>query len=755
MEQRLGIAIGAGLMVALLGCVAATQYIAGFFAYQPSLGAPLLRFDDWSLYQPLHYFEWKHHAEDRFPKEFIWGDVFVIAGGALGAGASAWVLLDGVGLASPNHAYRQASRGEMSGWAGRLAFPAIAGLAIFTACAFLATMMIAMKFDFHPALGKPIMTLEGVKLYWPFDFFKWKDQFERPGSNDFGAAGVIIFMGFVFGAAMAVHLLRDGGGPKSEKVEIVGDGGFAAPREIKAAGLIHDGFGMVLGRMRSFFKDQLLVYRGEGHVLCFGGTRTGKGRGIVIPTCLWWPGSLVVLDPKGELAEGDPRLGFAGTAGHRSQFSHVLRFAPMRADSARFNPLFEVRKNRNDVRDVQNIVDILTAQRSEGADNEFWRASSSTLLTGVILDVLYSAPLEHKNLAEVRRRLSRMQETAEEMRSRLHRRNENTGAWETHPYVREAADSFLSMEERTQSNVRATAETYVAIFGDPLTAENTSTSDFRLADLMGNAHPVTLYIEFPTSDAAKSMPVLQMLITQIMRSLTESRTHDSLGRQKRHKVLLLLEEFQQLGRIPHFEQMLSLMAGYSIQVMMVCQTLNAIRSVYGQNNTILDNCDIITSFAAADPDTAKKISERAGEDYFRVAQPTRHMGQKFGEADRNSITIREERRSLLLPSDVMRLSDDQMLIFKMGIKPIRAQKVRYDEHPKLRLLPTPSQIEQTRLTTSHDWQDQTTPGKPRSADSPVAPVDYAKFVPKVRKVAPEPIQPTLFPDGGKPRSKGI
>jgi hypothetical protein len=205
--------------------------------------------------------------------------------------------------------YRRAGSNEAHAWLGRLAFPAAAGLAIFTGCAFLATMMIALEFDFHPALGKPMVMLEGVKLYWPFDFLKWKDQLERPGSNDFGAAGVIVFMGLVFGAALAVRLLRDGGGAKSGKVEAVGNGGFAAPREIKAAGLIHDGFGMVRGRMRPFFTDQLLVYRGAGHVLCFDGTRTGNGRGIVIPTWMWWPGSLVVPDPKGELAEGDARPG--------------------------------------------------------------------------------------------------------------------------------------------------------------------------------------------------------------------------------------------------------------------------------------------------------------------------------------------------------------------------------------------------------------------------------------------------------------
>ena len=70
-----------------------------------------------------------------------------------------------------------------------------------------------------------------------------------------------------------------------------------------------------------------------------------------VPTLLTWPGSAVIHDIKGE--------NWALTAGWRAQFSHCLLFDPTNPWSARFNPLLEVRKGPHEVRDVQNIADIL------------------------------------------------------------------------------------------------------------------------------------------------------------------------------------------------------------------------------------------------------------------------------------------------------------------------------------------------------------------------------------------------------------
>src|SRR3546814_7565759 len=130
-------------------------------------------------------------------------------------------------------------------------------------------------------------------------------------------------------------------------------------KEILGAGLLGDDGG-VLGR----FERDYLRHDGPEHVLCFAPTRSGKGVGLVVPSLLTWPGSAIVHDIKGE--------NWGLTAGFRARFGKVLLFDPPNAASAAYNPLLEVRRGDWEVRDVQNVDDVLVAPdgRSEEHTSE-------------------------------------------------------------------------------------------------------------------------------------------------------------------------------------------------------------------------------------------------------------------------------------------------------------------------------------------------------------------------------------------------
>jgi type IV secretion system protein VirD4 len=200
----------------------------------------------------------------------------------------------------------------------------------------------------------------------------------------------------------------------------------------------------------------------------------------VVPTLLAWPHSALVLDIKGELADGDERHGFPGTAGFRETLGPVLRFAPTHAQSHAFNPLLEVRRGANEVRDVQNIVEILVDPAGDARHQDFWDRSAKHVLVGVILHVLYVEPVERKTLAVVREKLRDLDATAQAMKSVYHRISPLSGAPEVHPEVLHAAQSFLAGEERMQSGIKATAESFFGFRRDR-SAKN-RTSDFRIGD---------------------------------------------------------------------------------------------------------------------------------------------------------------------------------------------------------------------------------------------------------------------------------
>ena len=154
-------------------------------------------------------------------------------------------------------------------------------------------------------------------------------------------AGASGFLGC--GAAVFGSLWR---ARQRSNVTTYGSARWANPREIERAGL-HRDRGVLLGRLRG----QYLRHHGPEHVMAFAPTRSDKGVGLVVPTLLSWTGSTIVHDIKGE--------NWTLTAGWRSGFSHCLLFNPTDMRSARYNPLLEVRRGANEVRDVQNIADIL------------------------------------------------------------------------------------------------------------------------------------------------------------------------------------------------------------------------------------------------------------------------------------------------------------------------------------------------------------------------------------------------------------
>ena len=233
-----------------------------------------------------------------------------------------------------------------------------------------------------------------------------------------------------------------------------------------------------------------------------------------------------MLDVKGELAFGDERHGFPGTAGFRGTLGPVIVF---RADARGFRLLQSAvrsapRRQRS-ARRAEHRRNHRRSGRRWAPSRISGTARQASDASAVILHVLYAEPLQRKNLAVVREKLRDLRHTAEEMRTTLHRRNPETDVPEVHPEVLHAAESFLAGEERLQSGIKATAESFFGLFADPIVAEKTATSDFRIADLMCGDKPVTLYLQPPPSDAQRLMPLMRLVLNQIARALMESQTH--------------------------------------------------------------------------------------------------------------------------------------------------------------------------------------------------------------------------------------
>jgi type IV secretion system protein VirD4 len=583
-----------------------------------------------------------------------------------------------------------------------------------------ATQFVAHVFGYQAALGSPLFQWETAAIYPPTAVLDWRSQWGGLYPRPFAVAGLILVATVVLSLA-ALWLTWTLAAAKKR----FGAKAWANREEAITAGLFAKG-GTVLGKLGR----DILCYDGEGHQLLIGPSRKGKGRSHVVPTLLTWPHAALVLDLKGELAHGDRRHQFPGTAGFRAALGPTIWFAPTKQDSAKWNPLFEVRRGDHEVGDVQNLVACLIGPEPKGGD-PFWDKSAAAILTGVILHVLYTEPLERKTLTVVRERLASLKTYAREMRATLHRRNPLTGAPEVHPEILQAASKFLEDEERMQSAIRATAHAYLGLFADPIVAANTATSEFRLFDLVAGPHPMTLYLQPPPQDLARFLPTLRFFVEMAGKTLMADQTRTVQGHLKRHPLLFVLDEFPMLGRLGFFETAMGAMAGYGLKAYLVCQSPNHIRRTYGRDNVIVDNCQVTSVFGTSEPGSAEWISSLAGKVFDTVEQVSRRRSVKAFE-NGSTVTTKDEERALIPAKEIQTLPDTDQVIFVQGHKPLRAKKLAYDKEPVFRARLKPAIANRASLTTTHDWVTVRALGRLETAANGtvrVVPVDPAPVDP--------------------------
>ncbi|WP_184717361.1 conjugal transfer protein TraG [Caulobacter sp.] len=540
-----------------------------------------------------------------------------------------------------------------------LAVFAIMMLGVWTATQWAAAML-----DYQVQLGAPWATPFGQPLYRPWQLFDWWFHYEAYAPSVFNKAGLLAGASGFLGCACAIagSLWR---ARQTGQVTTYGSSRWASRREVTAAGLFRSK-GVFLGQLAGRY----LRHAGPEHVMAFAPTRSGKGVGLVVPTLLSWTGSAVVHDIKGE--------NWTLTAGWRSTFSHCLLFNPTDARSARYNPLLEVRKGPDEVRDVQNIADVLVDPEGALERRSHWEKTSHSLLVGAILHVLYAE--EEKTLARVATFLSDPQRSFAHTLRRMMATNHlgTPDAPKVHPVVASAAREVLNKSENERSGVLSTAMSFLGLYRDPTVALTTSACDWRIADLVDAPVPVTLYLVIPPSDISRTKPLVRLVLNQIGRRLTE-RLEGDPAKSRKHQLLMMLDEFPALGRLDFFETALAFMAGYGIRAYLIAQSLNQISKAYGENNAILDNCHVRIAFSSNDERTAKRISDALGTATELRAQRN-YAGHRLSPWLSHVMVSRQETaRPLLTPGEVMQLPPDDALVLVSGLAPIRAKKLRYYE----------------------------------------------------------------------------
>jgi type IV secretion system protein VirD4 len=450
------------------------------------------------------------------------------------------------------------------------------------------------------------------------------------------------------------------------------DARFARRGEIAKAGLLGE-HGIILGRLG----HRCLMLPGQQGVALAAPPRAGKGTGVVIPNLLNWPDSVICVDIK--------RENWVATAGFREKSGQkCFLFDPFAEDgrTARWNPFFYVSPDpRRRVNDLQRIAEMLYPDPPNV--DPFWTASARSLFLGIAL-YLFETPSMLKTIGEVLRQGMASDDEGFGAHWKRVIEGRNSGRYPLSSECVRALYDVIDLAPVTASSIRKTFTSRLDLWLNPILDAATSGNDFDLRELRRRA--LSIYVGVNPDDLHRLRPVLSLFFQQAIG--LQTRTLPEHDPTLKRQVLMLLDEFTALGRIPIIAESISYLPGYNVRVLLVIQTPAQLREVYGVNGseTMLKSLAARIVFAPKDFADAREISDELGNTTVKVrtlSKPLHDFASGKGSRGR-SVNVSEQRRALLLPQEVKELGDDEAIVFLEGLRPVRCRKIRYFQDRRFR-----------------------------------------------------------------------
>lgn len=595
-------------------------------------------------------------------------------------------------------------------------------LTIIVACSY-ATQRIAELLNYQEALYWSIFDQGTYKIYFPFSWLAWWYSFRSPATEwffnkyGFNAVSIVTITFGVMILFIRMYL-------KPNQTDNHGSAHWATKQEIidlgkkDPPGLLTNS-GVILGTLDS---GEYIRDNSKTHVLVCAPTRSGKGVGIIIPTLLTWTESVVVTDLKGE--------NWQLTSGWRQKKlnNKVYKFEPTDINSHRYNPFDEIRiRTEYEIRDIQNIVKIFVDPTGKGSEGEsaHWILSAGALLTGVILhlkylkkdmniyDVLNFFYGEDNTFSDFETDESEIEDYIDpdsedsdgnngesgnivntqvqikltfivaagvehdptgELFKKIY--NEET---KFHPIVRQYFNKMINTPDKEFGSILSTLDTILDTYRDPIIAKNMSSSDFSIEDIMNNEQPISLYLVVPPSDLDRVKPLFRVIVELLYRKNTEEmKFEDGKQIERKHKMLMLMDEFPALGKLETIERAMAYVAGYGIKFMIITQDINQITKLYTESNSIVSNCQVQVYHTPTDNKTPKFISEMMGKQTIWTKSFS-YNGSLMNIGSR-STSLQETGRQLLTSDEVKTFDRSKEIIIVAGVSPIKANKIKYYEN---------------------------------------------------------------------------
>lgn len=457
---------------------------------------------------------------------------------------------------------------------------------------------------------------------------------------------------------------------------------WARPHEIGTLAFT-GGHQVLLGK----YAGRLIGRADDKPLVTIASARSGKTSSVLKPVLLTYEGSMLVMDPKGELA--------ADTAAHRrgvlGQEVHILDpFGCSGEAASPFNPLAELDPLSDTIVDDVDVVAQALIVEEAGSDGSHWTNSAQSLLRGLLLHTLQK-PLAERHLVTARELLTLTHADLLQLKSELERKGaaDPTEAVQTALFLEMASQgaayggalaaagtSFLRKNPRERSSIVSTAEVQTRLIDSVPMRRSLAASCVRLADL--GERPMTLYLCLPAGMMQSHFRWLRLIVRLALLAM-ERRGPWPRGRTP---CLFMCEEFSVLGHMPLMESAAALFPGFGVKLWVVLQDTSQLQRHYKESwQTFLGNAGILQAFANADKATLDYLSGQLGSLSF--------VRGAFGAGDDDKSKSFVDKERLAYQHEIARAfarEQQSQLLLVEGHHPMAIERLSHEDVERIRRL---------------------------------------------------------------------
>ncbi len=462
--------------------------------------------------------------------------------------------------------------------------------------------------------------------------------------------------------------------------------------------------------------NKVIVSFGTQHGVTIGRTGSGKFACTIAPTCLFYRGAIIVIDPKGEVA--------MVTASARARlhgqipvildpFNMMGGRLPEHAELRTYNPLSEIEPlSATFYADSLSMADALLVSRSD--KDPMWRNNAKDLLTGLIMLVCTDEEFEgQRDLGSVRAVLS---SSSDEWRIVFNKMLSSANL-----EIQECGRRMEAMPEKTFGGVLSQCNSDLQFLSDPLMrrilSSNESSEPFQFRKFYENrfitgtgeeerkklatkvplsifynntwwkdraldafaSGGFSLYIVLPPHYLESHAGWLRAVLTSAINIATRKA-------RKGVPTLMIVDEAFQLRQFELLPRAYSIMRGYNFRIWTFWQDLGQIKANYPDTwQSILGN-SFQHLLGTRDLETAKYFSELAGME-TKMVKTGYSTGTSYGTSagGYSSSTNFSENMGRVVepkirPEQILGVSDDWGLAY-VGDEPMFwFKKLRYFQH---------------------------------------------------------------------------